>query len=285
VLSYAGLAAEVARGEQLRALGVTPGNCVLLLMRDTPEFAAAWLGAVHAARSPSRSLPVLRAEYRHVRADSGARLAIIEDVFAWARPDLATEEAGEGSLVIAGASAGPALSWREALARAQPDAAPYAAQAEDPAFWLYSSGTTGKPKGIIHAHRSLLSAGQGQRDVVGLAAGERSSPPRSFSLPMRWNTVCSGRRHRRHRDPGPTGRMRKPHAGALVARTARRLSSACRLYRNLLSWAPRLRHFMPCGARRRRRAAAAQLIEQWRAATGGESCPSMECPRRSAPAW
>ena len=46
-------------------------------------------------------------------------------------------------------------------------------RAEDPAFWLYSSGTTGKPKGIIHSHRSLLPAGQAQREVVGLVPGER----------------------------------------------------------------------------------------------------------------
>jgi non-ribosomal peptide synthetase component E (peptide arylation enzyme) len=95
-------------------------------------------------------------------------------VFARARPDLASEGASEGSLVIAGASAGPTLSWREALARAAPQAAPYAARPEDPAFWLYSSGTTGKPKGIMHAHRSLLTAGQAQREVIGLAPGERS---------------------------------------------------------------------------------------------------------------
>ena len=172
---YAELAERVARSAgALRALGLRPGERVLLLMRDTPEFAAAWLGAVRmGAVAIALNNRLSEAEYRHVRTDSGARLAIVEDVFAWARPDLATEEAGAGGLVIAGASAGPALSWREALARAAP-AAPHPARDEDPAFWLYSSGTTGRPKGIMHTHRSVCCAGQGQRDVIGLAAGERS---------------------------------------------------------------------------------------------------------------
>ena len=175
-LSYAELATAVARSANaLRGLGVAPGDRVLLLMRDTPEFAAAWLGAVHAgAVAVALNTKLSEAEYRHIRADSGARLTIVEDVFAWARPDLTTEEAGDGSLMIAGASAEPSLSWRDALARSSTQAKPYAARAEDPAFWLYSSGTTGKPKGIIHAHRSLLPAGQAQREVIGLAAGEKS---------------------------------------------------------------------------------------------------------------
>jgi len=186
-LSYVELAARVARAANaLRALGVSPGERVLLLMRDTPEFAAAWLGAVHAgAVAVALNTKLSEAEYRHIRADSGARLTIVEDVFALARADLTAEHMQEGSgdegsrkssfgkLVVAGPNPGPAPSWRDAVARAAPAAAPYDSRDDDPAFWLYSSGTTGMPKGIVHAHRSLRHAGQAQREVVGLAAGEK----------------------------------------------------------------------------------------------------------------
>ena len=274
-LSYAELAAAVARAAgALGSLGVKPGDRVLLLMRDTPEFAAAWLGTVHAgAVAVALNTKLSEAEYRHIRSDSGARLAIVEDVFAWARPDLTTQEAAEGSLVIAGASTVEALSWRAALARAVPSAAAYEAAAEDPAFWLYSSGTTGMPKGIIHAHRSILPVGQGLREVVGLAAGERSFATSKLFFAYALEHGLLG--------PLATGATALlepewPDAESVLARVERyrpdAFFSVPTFYRRLLALgAERLAPF-----RRVRRCVAAGervpalLVEQWRAATGGE---------------
>ena len=258
----------------LRALGISPGDRVLLMMRDTPEFFAAWLGAVHAgAVAVALNTKLSEAEYRHIRTDSGARLAIVEDVFARARPDLASEHANEGSLVIAGAGAGPALSWRDALARAAPQATPYAAHAADPAFWLYSSGTTGKPKGIIHAHRSLLPAGQAQREIVGLSPGERifATSKLFFAYALEHGflgPLASGATA--ILEPG------WPDAETVLAHIERHRPAAFfsvpTFYRHLLALgAARLapfravRRFVAAGER-----LPAQLIEQWRAATGGE---------------
>jgi benzoate-CoA ligase len=274
-VSYAELAADVARAANaLRTLGVAPGERVLLLMRDTPEFAAAWLGTVHAgAVAVALNTKLSEAEYRHIRADSAARLAIVEDVFARSRPDLAREHASGGSLVIAGAAAGPAASWREALAQASAQPAPFAAHANDPAFWLYSSGTTGMPKGIIHTHRSLLPAGQGQREVVGLAARERSFATSKLFFAYAMEHGLLG--------PLATGATAIlepdwPDAETVLARVAQHRPAAFfsvpTFYRQLLALgAERLvpfravRRFVGAGER-----LPAQLIEQWRAATGGE---------------
>src|SRR5258706_11680588 len=93
-VSYAQLATQVARAANaLRALGVSPGDRVLMMMRDTPEFAAAWLGAVHAgAVAVALNTRLSEAEYRHIRTDSDARLVIVDDIFARARPDLCAED-------------------------------------------------------------------------------------------------------------------------------------------------------------------------------------------------
>ena len=274
-ISYAELAADVARAANaLRAFGVAPGERVLLLMRDTPEFAAAWLGAVHAgAVAVALNTKLSEAEYRHIRADSGARLAIVEDVFAWARPDLATEAAADGSLVIAGASSEPSLSWRGALARAAPLATACAVRAEDPAFWLYSSGTTGKPKGIVHAHRSLLPAGQAQREVVGLAPGERCYTTSKLFFAYALEHGLLG-----PLASGATAVLEPdwPEAQTVVARVARDQPAAFfsvpTFYRRLLALgaaqlAPfrTVRRFVAAGEK-----LPARLIEQWRAATGAE---------------
>lgn len=167
-LSYARLAAATGRAANaLRARGVQPGDRVLLLLRDTPEFAAAWLGAVRAgAVAIGLNSKLTQDEYRYVVADSGARLLIAEDALLPALGPQAAELAGGRRLATG-------TAWSEAQSRASPQASAHPARPEDPAFWLYSSGTTGKPKGILHAHKDVLSAGQVQREVLGLVAGDK----------------------------------------------------------------------------------------------------------------
>lgn len=175
-VTYAALASRVKHAAAaFLALGVKPGERVLLLLRDTPEYVAAWLGAVRAgAVAIGLNSKLSEEEYRYICADSGARVSLVEDVFVRARPDLAAEFARLGALAVAGEEApAGALSWRRLLAQAAPDVPAYEAQPEEPAFWLYSSGTTGKPKGIIHSHKDVLPAGQVFAETLALAPGEK----------------------------------------------------------------------------------------------------------------
>ena len=262
----------------MRSFGVAPGDRVLLLMRDTPEFVAAWLGAVHAgAVAVALNTKLSEADYRHIHADSRARLAIVEDVFALARPDLAAEHArdgsGAGGLVIAGQDTGQAPSWRAAVASAAAQATPFEARLEDPAFWLYSSGTTGKPKGIIHAHRSLLAAGQAQREVIGLAAGEIT-----FATSKLFFSYALEHGFLGPLATGATAILEPdwPDVEAVLALVGRHqpatFFSVPTFYRRILALdAARLapfrgvRRFVAAGER-----LPAPLVEQWHAATGGE---------------
>lgn len=273
-VSYAALAGRVARAAAaLAALGVRPGDRVLLLMRDTPEFAAAWLGAVHAgAVAIALNTKLSEDEFRHIAADSGARLAIVEDVFAAARPDLAAEHARSGRLAVAGATV-PALAhdWRAALARAEPAPA-YEARADDPAFWLYSSGTTGKPKGIVHTHRSILASGEALR-TLGIRPGERVFTTSKFFFAYGLEHGLLG--------PlalGATGVALADWAepAAAIEAVARHspvaMFSVPSFYRRLLAEGPerleplrRIRHFVAAGER-----LPAPVVEAWRAQVGGE---------------
>ena len=174
-LSYVELAQQVQRAAgALGALGVAPGDRVLLLMRDTPELAAAWLGCLwHGAVAVALNSQLSEDDYRHMRSDSGARLAIVEDLHAAAFPQFFEAIAREQRVAIAGTVDRGVPAWREALARATPEETPFACEPHTPAFWLYSSGTTGRPKGIIHTHKDVLPAGQVLRETVTLAPGER----------------------------------------------------------------------------------------------------------------
>jgi len=273
-LSYRDLADRVIRAAgALRALGVQPGDRVLLLMRDTPEFAAAWLGAVRAgAAAIALNTKLTEEEFRHIRADSGARLAIVEDGFATARPDLAAEQAREGSLAIAGATVpNGARDWRAEVARAEPAAA-IDAGPTTPAFWLYSSGTTGKAKGIVHTHASVMASGEALR-LLGIAAGERVFATSKYFFAYGLEHGLLGTLA-----VGATGIALPDWAdpeSALAAAARHRpvaMFSVPTFYRRLLAEAPEklaslrpIRHFIAAGER-----LPLPVIEQWQRAVGNQ---------------
>jgi acyl-coenzyme A synthetase/AMP-(fatty) acid ligase len=146
-------------------------------------------------------------------------------------------------------------------------------RAADPAFWLYSSGTTGKPKGIVHAHRSLLLAGQAQREIVGLAAGETSYTTSKLFFSYALEHGLLG--------PLATGATALldpdwPDAETALAKVERHrpatFFSVPTFYRRLLALGAgrlgpfrQVRRFVAAGER-----LPAAVIEAWRAATGGE---------------
>jgi len=268
VLSYRALAAEVGRAANaLRVLGVHPGERVLLLLRDTPEFVAAWLGAVQAgAVAIGLNTKLGEEDYRHVLADSGARLLIAEDALLGVLGPLATQLAQENRL----ATSAP---WREAVRRAAAPAAFHDARPEDAAFWLYSSGTTGRPKGIVHAHRDVLPAGQAQREVVGLAAGDTvfATSKLFFAYALEnglLGPLALGATAILHPDWADVEQIQ-----AIVARhRPSAIFSVPTFYRRLLALPPErlapfreVRHFVSAGER-----LPEQVFEGWRAATGRE---------------
>jgi benzoate-CoA ligase len=158
-IGFGELAERVARATgALLALGVRSGDRILLLMRDTPEFAVAWLAAVRAgAVAVALNHKLSDADVSHVVADSRPRIALQDDAFAARR--------------LAGVETLRASQFAERAARAS--AAPAReVQPEDPAFMLYSSGTTGRPKGIVHAHRGFQALGAAFR-FIGVGEGDR----------------------------------------------------------------------------------------------------------------
>jgi acyl-coenzyme A synthetase/AMP-(fatty) acid ligase len=273
-VSYRALAGRVRRSASAaRRRGVRPGDRVMLLMRDTPDAAAAWLGVVHAGGvAVALNSKLSEADYRHILADSGARLLIVEAAFAHARPDLTEELAREKRVVVAGGTAAGLPSWDALLAEAPDDAAPFEAGADAPAFALYSSGTTGRPKGIIHSHRSFRHVGGAFR-AFGLAPGETvvATSRLFFAYGLEHGLLAP-------LAMGMTSVLAAdwPDSDAVIRLVAQHrpaaLFSVPTVYRRLLA-EPRQR-LEPFRAVRRCVAAgerlSAQLVAQWREAAGGE---------------
>jgi len=146
----------------LRAIGVERGARVALMLAQTPEHAIAHiailkLGAVSVPLSRLFGPDALG--YR--LADSGARVLLTDaDNVGKVRairdglPDLRfVVLCGRGARVEAEPGV---LAYDDVLARASGDFARGETRAEDPALLIYTSGTSGPPKGALHAHRYLL---------------------------------------------------------------------------------------------------------------------------------
>ncbi len=159
--SYAELAAEVRRvAGGLAALGVRPEERVLLCMADDIELATGILATMYlgAVAVPCSSMLTGR-ELATLVADSRARVLLGSAQFAPAVTTAATGAPDLGHVVLTGDDA-PAvpgtvgLTWAQ-LRDAEPLTAAYPTWDESPALWLYTSGTTGTPKGAMHRHTDV----------------------------------------------------------------------------------------------------------------------------------
>jgi len=176
ILTYRDVSRLVARaGNALRSLGVEVEDRVALLLPDSPEFVAAFLGAIRIGAVPvTISTSLTSDEYAELLADCRAGVLVAH---ASVMPRVAPIRRGLPRLrrvVIVGGVQGEDLGFDE-LARAQPDElAPEATTADDMAFWQYSSGTTGRPKAVVHLHGpSVAPADLHGTHVVGMRADDR----------------------------------------------------------------------------------------------------------------
>lgn len=183
VYSYAGLAQEVARAAgALRALGVGVGERVLMVVDDRPEFFFVYLGAMKIGAVPvALSLRLSASELRFVIEDSAATVIVADPMFAGlCRAAMAGLDPAP-RLIISDISAEPGdggpiggLDDLGALMQGQPpELASVELSRDDMAFWMYTSGTTGTPKGAVHAIRSLESCESYLQQVYGAKAGDK----------------------------------------------------------------------------------------------------------------
>ncbi len=277
VYTYGALAATVDRfGLALKEAGLTTGERVLFMLKDTPELVAGFLAAIKAGGvAIALNTRYAAADLRYAIADSGARMLFIDPDFLPVLEQAVAEGARRPSLlVVCGADANPtapviALETFLGDRGGTLDSAPTAP--DDMAFWIYTSGTTGMPKAAMHRHRDVLLADRHMGEMFGIKAGDKlfSSSKLFFSFALT-HCLLGGLRL------GASLILddRWPRGEAIAEIVARHrpdvMFSVPTIYRNLLAEGHAesepfraVRCFVSAGER-----LPANLFERWQAATG-----------------
>lgn len=143
-------------GNALREVGVEMEDRVLIALPDCPEFVWTWFGASRTGAVITMVNPLLPADdYKYYLNYTRARCAVIHESLL-----KNFEEAAAGSpylrqVLVVGREHGRFLSFNEALDSQTEECAPAPTHRDDIAIWLFTSGSTGHPKGAVHLHHDL----------------------------------------------------------------------------------------------------------------------------------
>lgn len=180
-ITYGELCADTHRvANLLAAHGVEMEDRIVLLAHDSVRWPAVFWGAMRAGVVPVALNTLLGAEqYRYILADTRAKALFVSAPLCELVQPILPELPHLKRVFVVDGDPGRHIDYAEALA-AQPQQAETAdTTCDDAAFWLYSSGSTGMPKGVPHVHTSLMETarlfGHGilrieERDVVFSAA-------------------------------------------------------------------------------------------------------------------
>ena len=164
--------AELARktdlfAQLLRNLNVQVGDRVLIRLPNSLDYPIAFLGAMKMGAIAVPTSTLLTAEeVAYLAKDSGATV-LVSDQTAWQNmEDKIVENLSDtpnlSHILLSQTPFVPAhgclnvLSLSKSLDEIDSCESTYQSKAEDPAYLVYTSGTTGYPKGVLHAHRALL---------------------------------------------------------------------------------------------------------------------------------
>jgi len=154
----------------LTGLGLQMDQRVLLCLLDTIDFPTAFLGAIKAGIVPIAANTMLTAaDFEYMLKDSRARALVVSEPLLPVFTPLLGRFPALKHVIVSGKNSAGHLSFSSLLAQSSAvfDAAP--TTADDACFWLYSSGSTGLPKGTVHAHSSMiLTAELYARPVLGI---------------------------------------------------------------------------------------------------------------------
>jgi 4-hydroxybenzoate-CoA ligase len=157
-ISYGQLYDAVARvGPALARFGVERENRIAIVVHDSAEFLILFWGAIRAGIVPVLLNTLLTEDqYHYLFADSRAKLVFASAPLLPVVQQAAADVPTLRQVIAVGDGVKSLPRFETLLAAEREPAAPAVTCADEVAYWIYSSGTTGMPKGVMHVHSSPI---------------------------------------------------------------------------------------------------------------------------------
>ena len=175
IISYGDLDKLVNQfGNALKAAHVEPENRVLFMLKDSPNLVAAYLGTMKiGAVSIAYNVRTSEKDLLYVLIDSRAKVIFIDTEFLETFRNIASQLQNPIKVIVEDSTSrefttiSTFLEGHSAVLQAENTSA------DDMAFWLYTSGTTGKPKACVHLQHDVLEAKLHLIENLGVKPGDR----------------------------------------------------------------------------------------------------------------
>jgi acyl-coenzyme A synthetase/AMP-(fatty) acid ligase len=155
-------------GNALKTLGVEIENRIAILLPNCPEFIFCFFGAMKIGAVPvTLNTMMVPKDYRCFLNDSRAKAIVVSDDMVQKIGEIRDDLDYLRHIIVVRKATGHQIDYHKLVREASSELETAATSKDDVAYWQYTSGTTGPPKGVVHRHRDLFHVpGVFFKDVV-----------------------------------------------------------------------------------------------------------------------